>query len=631
VEHVTRNLRLAHGPEIRPDGIGLRVWAPLARSLDVVLFDDGIADLAAGPSVPSQVVAMTHEDEWWSAELDREAINRAYALRLDGDRLLADPASHFQPWGPFGSSQFVDPSVYSWGDDGWSGVEAHRHVIAEIHIGTFTPEGTFAAAAERLSELVDVGFTTVEVMPIADFAGEFGWGYDGVCLYAPTRNYGTPDDFRAFVDRAHSLGLAVLLDVVYNHFGPSGSVLSALSSWWFTDRHANEWGESLDFDGPHSSAVRSFFVDNAHYWIADFHLDGLRLDASHVMVDDSSPHVLAEISATARAAGAGRSILVVMENDAQQAYHLRAPEDGGSGLDAAWNDDFHHAAMVAATGRREAYYSDFAGTPQELVSASTRGYLYQGQRSDWLESPRGHSALDLGPRRFVHCLENHDQIGNTLTGRRMQQQTSPGRWRALTAVLLLSPALPLLFQGQDFGASNGFVFFAAHDGELADAVRQGRWRELQRFPSPAGEGPERMHDPSSPDTLAGCRLDWSERDRHPEMLQLHRDLLTWRSTDAVFSAPSPVARGAVLGAESFVLRFELPSPSGADVQARLLLVNLGADRPLWPMAEPLTAPTSGASWTLAWSSESIVYGGRGTGSLDGPDAVLPGHSALLLA
>jgi maltooligosyltrehalose trehalohydrolase len=343
--------RFAHGPQTQSNGdIHVRVWAPSAHLLELVLFDRPVHDLSDPALEWVAVVAMTQIDEWWEVELDREAMDKSYALRLDEGRLLADPASRFQPFGPRGSSRFVDPSSFEWRDADWVGLDSHRHVISEVHIGTFTPDGTFLAAAERLAELAEIGITTVEVMPVADFDGSFGWGYDGVCLYAPNRTYGSPDDVRAFVDRAHSLGLAVLLDVVYNHFGPSGSVLTALSPWWFTNRHANDWGESIDFDGPHSGAVRSFIVDNARYWIEEFHFDGLRLDASHVMVDYSSPHILSDIAAAAHHAGGDRRVWVVMENDAQQAHHLRSVDQGGSDIDAAWNDDFHHCAMVAATG-----------------------------------------------------------------------------------------------------------------------------------------------------------------------------------------------------------------------------------------------------------------------------------------
>src|ERR1051326_6697250 len=347
-------------------------------------------------------------------------------------------------------------------------------VACEMHAGTFTRAGTFAAAAGELRELARIGITLVEVMPVAEFEGRFGWGYDGVDLFAPTRLYGTPDDFRRFVDTAHACGVAVILDVVYNHLGPVGNYLRAFSPAYFTDRYDNEWGDAINFDGPDSGPVREFFLANASYWIDEFHLDGLRLDATQQIFDTSPRHVLLDIGVRARQAAGSRSIVIVAENEPQDTRLVRSPEEGGYGLEGVWNDDFHHSAIGAVTGRAEAYYSDTRGEPQELISAAKYGYLFQGQHYDWQRQPRGTTAWDLPPAAFVTFPQNHDQVANSARGLRGHQLTSPGRWRAMTALFLLMPGTPMLFQGQEFAASSPFLYFADFESDLAAAVRKGR-------------------------------------------------------------------------------------------------------------------------------------------------------------
>jgi len=505
----------------------------------------------------------------------------------------------------------VDPGAYRWGDGGWGGVRLEGQVLYELHIGTFTPEGTWAGALGQLGALADMGITLLEVMPVADFPGRFGWGYDGVDLYAPTRLYGTPDDFRHFVDAAHGLGLGVILDVVYNHLGPSGNYIEEYSPAYFTDRYTNEWGRALNFDGPDSGPVREFFIANAGYWIDEFHLDGLRLDATQTVCDCSSPHILREIGERVRQAARGRRTLVVVENERQDVGVALPVERGGYGLDCVWNDDFHHAAQVAATGRDEAYYVDFRGTPQELVSAVKHGYLFQGQRYDHQGHGRGTPALELEPARFVIYLQNHDQVANSAAGERLHQLTSPGRWRALTALLLLAPGTPLLFQGQEYAADSPFLFFADHEPELARAVAQGRRGFLSQFESIAQSVEEvPFADPADPDTFRRCCLDPADRTRgrHAQALALHRDLLALRREDATFAAQRPGGvDGAVLAPEAFLLRFFGDEPRSD----RLLLVNLGRALRLASCSEPLIAPPAGCSWQLLWSSELPRYGGGG--------------------
>jgi maltooligosyltrehalose trehalohydrolase len=551
-----------------------------------------------------------------------------YRLKTDTGEALPDPASRFQPDGPHGPSEVVDPHAFEWSDQDWPGIAIDGQVIYELHIGTFTRAGTFRAAIERLPDLVDLGVTVLEVMPVADFAGQFGWGYDGVNLFAPTRLYGRPDDFRAFIDAAHRLELGVILDVVYNHFGPDGNYLPAFSTQYFSDKRT-EWGQALNFDGPGSAGVREFFIANARYWIEEFHLDGLRLDATQQIWDASRPHILSEVTTAVREAAKGRRTIVVGENEPQDSALMRPCETGGCGVDALWNDDFHHSAVVAATGRSEAYYTGYAGSPQEFVSAVKYGFLYQGEYYMWQHRGRGTPTLDLPPCKFVNFIQNHDQIANSANGKRIHAETSAGRFRALTALLLLSPQTPMLFQGQEFAASSEFHFFADHGGDLGALVRQGRTEFMAQFWSICGrDEATRILDPAHPATFVRSKLDWSEREKNAAILALHRDLLRLRRDDPVLSRPRHRgADGAVLGPNAFVLRF-----FAGDGDDRLLVVNLGARFHADPMAEPLLAPPLARDWTTIFSTEDQKYGGWGTPPLPTPDVGwwIPNEFAALL-
>jgi maltooligosyltrehalose trehalohydrolase len=465
-------------------------------------------------------------------------------------------------------------------------------------------------------------------MPIADFPGRFGWGYDGVNLFAPTRLYGTPDDFRGFVDHAHAAGLAVILDVVYNHLGPDGCYLRAFSEDYFTDRYENDWGDPMNFDGDNAEAVREYFIANTRYWIEEFHLDGLRLDATQQVYDASPEHIIAAVTLRARQSSAKRGIYILCENEPQDVKLVHPRQDGGYGADALLNDDFHHSAAVALTGRNEAYYTDYAGTPQEFISAVKWGYLYQGQHYTWQKQARGTPAFGLGATAFVHFLENHDQVANSASGDRMHKLSSPGRYRAMTALLLLGPQTPLLFQGQEFAASTPFLYFADHAGKLAAAVREGRTEFLMQFPSIARpEIRALLADPSALGTFESCKLDFAERETHGAAYRLHRDLLHLRRDDAVFSgADRRAVDGAVLGAEAFVLRF-----FSAEKEDRLLIVNLGADLTLGIAPEPLLAPHAGCGWRTIWSSDALRYGGEGLRRIETDDIWrIPAQAAVVL-
>ena len=589
--------RLPVGAEPVAGGVHFRVWAPRRNQVEVVL--EG-----------SPAVLLEREcDGYFSAAVEFARPGMQYRFRLDrGDGLFPDPASRFQPQGPHGPSQIVNPLLYRWNDEAWKGVRLEGRVIYEMHIGTFTREGTWDAARELLPGLAENEITLLEIMPVAEFPGSFGWGYDGTALYAPTHLYGTPDDFRAFVDRAHALGLGVILDVVYNHLGPDGNYLKEFSKSYFTNRYLNEWGEAINFDGSDSKPVREFFVSNAAYWIEEFHLDGLRLDATQQIFDNSPENVLAAINREARRAAGRRSIVMIAENETQNPRIAKPVDEGGYGLDAIWNDDFHHTAQVAVTGGTEAYYIDYCGTPQELVSVAKWGFLYQGQYSIWQRKRRGHAALDLKAAAKVNYIQNHDQIANSAYGSRLQELTTPGRYKAVTALLLLMPGTPMLFQGQEYGASTPFLYFADHYKELAALVQQGRAEFLDQFPSIAHSHTEfAMGMPHERETFEKCKLKQEERWVNAHILALHRDLLKLRRDDPVFNTQrSDWIQGAVLGAEAFVLRF-----FGRSHGDRLLVVNLGRELRLRRAPEPLLAPPEGAQWEVLWSSEDPRYRGSG--------------------
>ncbi len=598
-------------------GVEFRVWAPKRRRVRV-LFDRTSVDLAPEPN------------GYFSGIAELAQAGTLYRFRLDNDDYLyPDPASRFQPEGPHGPSQVVDPSAWLWTDQHWNGLRPEGQIVYELHLGTFTPEGTWNAARGQLAELAGIGITTLEIMPVADFSGRHGWGYDGVNLFAPTRLYGTPDDARRFIDGAHRLKMGVILDVVYNHLGPDGNYLKSFADEYFTDRFTNDWGEAINFA---SAPVREFYLANAAYWIEEFHFDGLRLDATQDIHDLSDEHILRAISRRMRKAAGSRCTYLVSENEPQDTKLVRALESGGFGIGALWNDDFHHSALVAMTGRNEAYYSDYHGAPQEFISAAKYGYLYQGQWYKWQEKRRGSPALDLQPWNFVTFIQNHDQVANTARGERPNLLTDPGTYRAMSAHFLLAPGTPMLFQGQEFGATTPFLYFCDHETGLCDQVFEGRKKFLAQFPSLARpELQESLVSPGDASTFHRSKLDFSERETNAQLYALYKDLLRLRRDDPVFSAPvSRALDGAVLSPAAFVLRYF--SEKYGD---RLVMVNLGRDLHLNPVPEPLLAPPCDRRWTILWSSEDPKYGGMGTVPPDSPSGCeenwrLPGHSTVVL-
>jgi maltooligosyltrehalose trehalohydrolase len=616
--------RFAVGAEVQGTrGTHFRVWAPRHRSVEVVSVEvgerdaRGAADLFArfrrGERVAGVQISSVHalergENGYFSGRASLPA-GTLYFFRLGAEgELYPDPASRFQPFGPHGPSEVVAPDQFRW-KTAFPGPRERGQVLYELHVGTFTREGTYAAAARELPELARIGVTTLELMPVAEFPGQFGWGYDGVSLWAPSHLYGGPDELRAFVEAAHQAGIAVILDVVYNHLGPDGNYLDAFAGEYFTDRYPNDWGKSLNFDGESSAPVREFFSENARYWIDEYRFDGLRLDATQSIIDNSPRHVLADITEAARAAAhaRGASLYVSAENEPQEVRMAEPVGQGGLGCDALWNDDFHHTARVALTGRREAYYHDYLGTPQELISALRWGYLYQGQHYAWQKKTRGQSALGLGAESFITYLQNHDQVANSLAGHRIQHLANAAALRAMTTLWLLSPPTPMLFMGQEFGAAAPFLYFADHNPELGAVVHRGRKEFLRQFPSVAtAAASERIDDPGARSSFERCKLDFSERQKHAALYSLHIDLLALRREDPSFASQrADLMHGAVLGPRALLLRFFHPSGD------RLVTLNLGPDLNLDPSPEPLLAPRAGRRWQRVLSSEDIKYGGNG--------------------
>ena len=615
------NRRYPVGAEFTaPQSVEFRVWAPSRKRVAVVFEESRSVD---GLELASE------GNGYFSGTRADTAPGMLYRFRLDGEaHLYPDPASRFQPHRHDGPSQVVDPRRYSWRDSSWRGIGRRGHIFYEMHVGTFTREGTWSAAARALPWLAELGVTVIELMPVGEFPGRFGWGYDVVHFFAPTHLYGTPDDMRAFVDAAHALNLGVILDVIYNHCGTVGCFLPQFGASYFSRTHRSDWGHALNFDDEGSAPVREFFATNAEYWIREYHLDGYRLDATQAVLDRSRDHILREIATRARGAAQDREILIVGENEPQHVSLLRPPEAGGAGLDALCNDDFHHSARVALTGRTEAYYTDYRGTPQELISAAKYGFLYQGQYYPWQKQRRGTPTVGLDPTRFVTFLQNHDQVANSTRGLRLHELTTPGRYRAATALLLLMPQTPLLFQGQEFAASTPFLYFADNAPENAQAVSTGRREFLSQFRSVAAGGDVLLADPAARDTFERSKLDLAERETHTHAVALHRSLLRLRSTDPVFAAQRAGAvDGAVLAGEAFALRYF--GDAGDD---RLVVVNFGRERTLAACAEPLLAQPAGREWKLVWSSEDPAYGGDGTPVHDdNAEWHVSAHAALVFA
>jgi maltooligosyltrehalose trehalohydrolase len=508
------------GAWLAPRGVRFRVWAPDAKALRVVFERPG----------PEAVSLERFLDGTFGALVPDAKAGDRYRYEVDGGPGYPDPASRFQPEGVHGPSEIIDAHGFPWTDSSWTGIPRSDLVLYELHTGTFTPAGTFAAATERLPYLARVGVTAIELMPVADFPGARNWGYDGVDLFAPARCYGTPDDLRRFVNEAHTAGVAVFLDVVYNHLGPEGNYLSVFSPYYFSDAHTTPWGKALNFDGPKSSMVRQFFIENALHWVHEYHVDGLRLDATHAIIDTDPRHFVAQLSARVKES-TERPVYVIAEDHRNLARMIRPEGEGGWGLDGVWADDFHHKVRVALAGDNEGYYRDYTGSMPNLARTLNQGWHFTGQYSTYLQEHRGTDPRGIPPRRFVFCIQNHDQVGNRALGERLHHQIDLAAYRAASVLLLCAPATPLLFMGQEWAATTPFLYFTDHPETLGKLVTAGRRAEFRHFSAFSdADARERIPDPQAETTFAASRLDWSEttREPHASTLRLYRRLLVLR-------------------------------------------------------------------------------------------------------
>jgi maltooligosyltrehalose trehalohydrolase len=564
------------------------VWAPDPESVELLLGDD------RHPLRPD-------DRGWWrlpqDADLDGGATIAGvrYAYSLDGGQPRPDPRSMSQPDGIDGWSALVDHDAFGWHDRSWRGVSLRGSVLYELHVGTFTPAGTFEAAIERLPHLVELGVDAVELMPVVEFSGSRGWGYDGVDLYAPHHAYGGPDGLKRLVDACHGHGIGVVLDVVYNHLGPAGNYLAEFGPY-FSDRHQTNWGAAVNFDAAGSAEVRRFVIDNALMWLRDYHVDGLRLDAVHAIVDSSARHVLEELAeeVDALATHLGRPLFLIAESDLNDPRFVRARDSGGHGLDSAWADEWHHALHAALTGESAGYYADY-GSLALLAKALSQAWVYDGIWSAHRQRPHGRSPLGMSGHQFVVCTHNHDQVGNRAAGERKAALMSAGRLRVAAALLLTSPFTPMLFQGEEWGASAPFLYFTDHaDPDLGRAVSEGRRNEFVHF----GWDPEKVPDPQAAETFHRSKLDWAESGREPHagLLGWYRSLVRLRRRLPQLSDPR-LDRMAV----------EVDEDARSLVVARgtvRVLVNLGADERTFPF--PLDSTVVAASDPRVRSGDSQI-------------------------
>jgi len=595
---------MPHGAELQPDGgVRFRLWAPGCERVVIAL---QAADAAGSEQTLTMVAAA---DGWHELTTRAAAAGSRYQFMLPDGLRVPDPASRFQPCDVHGPSEVIDADEYVWADAAWNGRAWHEAVVYELHVGTFTPEGTFLAAIGRLDHLVALGITAVELMPIADFPGSRNWGYDGVLCYAPDSVYGRPEDLKALVDAAHARGLMVMLDVVYNHFGPDGNYLPVYAPTFFTDRHKTPWGAGINYDGAHSKPVREFVIHNALYWLEEYGLDGLRLDAVHAILDDGSRHLLDELAQRVREYRPGAHL--VLENEENQSRRLVRTANGAPGqYTAQWNDDMHHVLHVAVTGERTGYYADYVDDTPTLARALAEGFAFQGQLMEFRGEPRGEPSGLLPPVAFVAFIQNHDQIGNRAFGERLASIASSDALRAIASVYLLLPQVPMLFMGEEWGSTRPFPFFCDFSGDLAEAVRHGRRQEFARFPEFQDEAlRERIPDPLAASTFESAKLDWRDLDRpeHGEWLDFYKKLLAIRHSSVVPMLASIRQGGTyeVRGAGVVAVRWQLSGGGQLMLEANLSSVSVAGfpaatGRVLWQLGRADDTQPCGA-WFVRWS------------------------------
>jgi malto-oligosyltrehalose trehalohydrolase len=569
------------GAMIDDGGVLFQLWAPAAKRVDLRLAER------------NQDAPMRRAQEgWFHLGVPNVGGGALYQFVIDGKQAIPDPASRYQPHDVNGPSQVIDAEAFDWDDAAWRGRPWRESVIYELHVGTFTREGTFAAAEAELERLVHTGITAIELMPLADFAGTRNWGYDGVLLFAPDSSYGKPEDLKHLIAAAHRLGLMVFLDVVYNHFGPEGNYLSLYAPQFFAPRETG-WGQEINFGGEGSLHVRRFFMHNALYWLTEYNFDGLRFDAVHAIRDDSDQHFLAQLAAKVRQVLPDRQVHLVLENDRNEARYLERDARGVPvAYDAQWNDDFHHAAHVALTDERDGYYADYTAPLDQLGRCLTEGFAYQGEFSPHREAKRGEPSRGLPLLAFVNFLQNHDQIGNRAFGERLTTLAPPEAVTAAAAVLLLAPSPPLLFMGEEWGATTPFLFFCDFDGDLASAVRDGRRREFAKFPAfSTPDARDRIPDPLDIRTFERSRLDRPGQYRE-EFAEHYRSLLALRHREIVPRVAETGPHHASYRVSGRVLTAQWQL---ADGSALGLAANLG------PSAAPFTP--LGTGWRRLWGPE----------------------------
>ena len=597
------------GAQFEAAGVRFALWAPGARAVALCL---------EGPGAKQQIDLSRRPDGWYEVQLADAGTGTRYAYLIDGEIRVPDPASRYQADDVHGASEVIDPRSFAWRDATWTGRPWEEVVLYELHVGTFTPSGAFVGVKDHLDYLVDLGITAIELMPIADFPGKRNWGYDGVLPFAPDSSYGRPEDLKDLVQSAHAHGLMVFLDVVYNHFGPEGNYLHAYAPSFFTDRHHTPWGAAINFDGVDSATVRQFFIDNALYWLEEYHLDGLRLDAVHAICDDSQPDILEELAqAVAGGPGSTRHVHLVLENDHNAAHYLKpSAADRTAAYAAQWNDDIHHALHVLATGDTGGYYEDYAEQPaMHLARCLTAGFAYQGEPSKHRHgAARGESTQDIPLTAFVSFLQNHDQVGNRARGERITELAPQQVVRALTALMLLAPSPPLLFMGQEWAASQPFLFFCDFGPELAKAVTEGRRREFARFAEFSHpEARERIPNPNDVATYRLAMLDWNQCSDsvHAPWLAFHRELLQLRQSEI-----APRLRGIEPGStrlrwlaeRAFEIQWRLGDESLLTLLANLsdsvvAGVALPTARKLYSLLSERPTADVLAPWAVAWFLE----------------------------
>ncbi len=598
------------GANVVPSGVTFRVWAPAAERVELELVE------------PATLLPMErHTDGTWATDVPDVGPGARYKLRLNGGAAYPDPYSRGQPEGVHGASEVVSPS-FAWHDDGWAGIGIRGLVIYQVHVGTASPEGTFDGLVKQLARIKSLGVGAIQVLPVAEFPGTRNWGYDGVDLFAPSRCYGGPGGLKRLVDAAHQVGLGVILDVVYNHFGPDGNYLRQYSPNYFTDRYQTPWGEAVNYDGEQSAWARKLVVDNARYWIHEFHADGLRLDATHAIFDRSARHILAELTDSVRASiSEERSVVLIAESSENDVRYLLPTSEGGLGFDAVYADDFHHSLRRYLAGDHEGYYGNYQGTLAEVARIIEQGWLYEGQPSPDTGRPRGTLARQRPAWQFQYMLQNHDQVGNRPTGERLHHQVDLARYRVASALLLTLPYTPLLFMGQEFAASSPFQYFTDHNPELGRLVTEGRREEFRGWEA-FRDGADRVPDPQAESTFLRSKLDLEEAARAPgvQLVALYRALLALRHTDAVLVRQD----GAQMDARA-VAPDVLKVHRWNGKRHRLLLANFG------PRAE-VPFPDIESGWRVLLSTDDLSFGGAGRSvTFERGAAVIPERTAVFLA